>query len=277
MMVINKTYPFYSLFFAVAFLLLTQSNAQSGSNGFLAIKVGTNYFKDNEGRRLTNGSIKGNNRSFINSSTYLNQTTTNSLVFPYCEISYYLERENYFGFNLGLGYQFNKTQYTIKSMQSSFGPNSNNIPNSIRNEGFGVAGFKNHSFKMLFGLNFNTKFGLNIFLQPLNIEFRVIKNDKSNVEYKNYTVYYYQSPSGSSGVYKDSTSALNTIENKSFVFKNYKTNSNFSICFPTTIGVEQTIKIKGFSLIAGVAVSASILEEYIIYRAHIGIPFGKNE
>ncbi len=286
MMVINKTASIYSLFFVTLFLLLTQSKAQRGSNGFLAIKVGANYFKDNEGRRLLNGEKKINEEKIDRLNTYtnersaLNQTEIEFKTFPFGEISYYLERDSYFGINLGLGYQFNKTKYTIEIISIQYEPGNkkiNNIPNSLTKVGIGSSSFKNHSFKMVFGLNFNTKFGLNIFFQPINPEFRLIKNDKSNVEYKNYTTYYYQLPQPNPyAPYIDSARA-SSVENKPFEFNNYKTQVNFSICFPTTIGFEQTITIKGFNLIAGASFSASLLEEYIIYRAYIGIPFGKKE
>ena len=129
--------------------------------------------------------------------------------------------------------------------------------------------------KFIFGINFNTKWGLNIYIQPLNPELRIIKDGQSEVTINSYEGYYGVTYylSGEPVRFKDSTTIFvnSTTNFNNYKFVNYKTNKNFSIALPTLVGIEQKFKLCKNTYVAGVSVTASLFEWYLIYRAYIGV------
>lgn len=199
-------------------------------------------------------------------------TQTNHKPFVYLggEIDYYLCRYSFFGFSIGGAYSFDKTYYNFRSYLNYDSRQIRSLPTNVNGSGSGS--FSNHMFKFVWGLNFNFNFGLNILIQPLNPEFRSIQENNDFFIYKTYKNYPYYT---GNMVGYDSVSVLVGEEKRKEDFKNYKTGFNYcGISFPSTFGIEQKFKIGKLKYVAGVSASISLLEQYIIYRAHIGFCFG---
>ncbi len=257
------------IFFSNCRCIAQQSNS---SNGFIVIKVNASIFKDNDDKRFENAGIKPTSVNYPLPILTFAQNNYKLAIFPGVELDYYFPRSKFVGMNIGITYCNSKTNYDFFYKDQIYVGNVIPQKEYTQKIGYGVGNgvLKNQIFKFIYGFNFNTKFGLNIFLQPLNPEFRFYSS-KYSVSYSTYNTYLYTAGTNTG---KDSTSILVNTEIKSIDFQNYKTHINASIAFPSLIGVEQKFKIGKLTYLAGASVAASFLEQYVIYRAHIGVCFG---
>jgi hypothetical protein len=263
----------------IFFLVFSTTNffSQSGnsSNGYFVFKVNSGFFIDSDGKRFEHGNPafeqeEAGLRCRTGKVISLKQDWSKNFVFPGGEITYYLPRDNFFGFNIGIAYSYDKTYCSYFSHESV--RVSSNQFRAVIGRGEGV--LNNRMFKLIFGFNFITKGGFNFYFQPLNPEIRFIKNGKSTVTFDTYEGYYFSGGNNGHCSPADSTYDLVATERKNFEYYNYRTGSNRSIAFPTLIGIEQKFKINKISCVAGLSGAFSILEWYSIYRLHIGVCFG---
>lgn len=265
----------FELFLAFLFLfnLSSFSQDQNSSNGYFVVKANTGFFIDDDHKRLVRGNpgydyigVRNYQGPF---SDYSQQGPVVS-IFPGCEIDYYLNRNNFFGFNVGFAYSYDKTYYSFGSGQTITNGSSESY---FLISGSGKGSLKNNMFKLAFGFSFNSKKGLNFYIQPLNPEIRCIRNGRSSATYETKEVLR-SKKINNDGSRSDSTYTIVSTETKNHEFVNYKTRSNISIAFPTLIGIEQKFKINRINYVVGISGAFSILEWYSIYRIHFGICFG---
>lgn len=251
------------------------SQKENSSNGYFVIKANAGAFKDDETIRFNNCNpdfMRVENGLRCGSGKYigLQQKLNKTFVFPGGEINYYLPRAKFFGLNIGLSYSYDKTLFNFYS--SDRVSNVSNKFTEIRGEGIGS--LNNHMLKLTFGFNFNSSGGFNFYFQPLNPELRFIRSGPSNITYSTYEGYYSSKVDYQHCSPPDSAVSLISTESKKFEYVNYKYSGNFSIAFPTLIGIEQKFKIKKITYLAGISYATSFLEGYTVFRFYFGVCFG---
>jgi hypothetical protein len=271
--------PLHILFQILLILISQLSKAQTknSSNGYICIKANVASFKDNDYKRFSHGNPnydaaeKGYFSHGVGTEKIYSQINNKPFISFGSELDYFFNRYNFFGFNIGIAYSYDKTFYNFKSS-----PNLDSryyyLYPSFRELGNGDGSFTNHMFKFVWGLNFNFKFGLTLFIQPLNPEFRSIVEKNDDFTFTTYQYFKYKA--GKNAGY-DSASVYVSEVKREEDFVNYKTRFNYnSIAFPTSVGLEQKFKIGKLKYVAGASATISLLEQYVVYRAHIGICFG---
>ena len=256
----------------ISFLgFICKAQTTNTATGCFVIKANAGVFYDNDEKRLSRGNPNYDDHYTSNGgrTIYFDQTYGKPIIFPGTEIDYYFNRNSFFGINVGLAYSYDKTYYKY---QSSKYINGYYLTSNYRIEnGTGTGSLKNHLFKFVYSFNFNTKWGLNIYIQPLNPEVRIIRDGPSTSKQNIFDGYRY-----TTGVNKgrDSATILVSSEVKDIKYFNYATHVDFSIAFPSLIGLEQKFKIGKLNYVAGASAAFSALEWYAIYRVHFGICFG---
>ncbi len=236
-------------------------------------KANLGLFYDYDGNRLKHGDqnydLPSGGKSPAPHYFSAKQTSFKPNIFPGAELSFYIKK-----YIFGLAFSYDKTYFQYSYNEHRGVGYLSNKAGSITNDiyGQGNSCFSNYMFKFIYGFNYNTKFGLNIYIQPLNPELRLIRNGKYTVTSDTYNNYFLKSVVSP---FNDSISTVKVdSETLDINFVNYKTNVNYSIALPTLIGVEQKFKLGKLTYVAGASVNASLFEWYLIYRAHIGVCFG---
>jgi len=272
MSILSKIYFIIIVFCLISFTFFSQPITNDSKDGYLSLKINIGFFIDNDDKRFENASIKPSSVNYPLPVLSFGQSNYSPTIFPGLELNYYFERNNFFGMNIGFAYSYDKTNYSY--FFSDYKYLGELIPQKqyTKKIGYGQGSgiLNNHLVKFIYGFNFNTKIGLNVYIQPLNPEFRSIYS-KYSVNYDTYNTYVHTT---GTNIGKDSVSILVSSETKKLDFVNNKTHLNFSIAFPSLIGIEQKFKIGKYDYLAGISGSVSLLEWYAVFRAHIGVCFG---
>ncbi len=263
---------FKQITIVLLFSIIANCKAQTDNKAdeYFVFKANLGLFYDYDGNRLKHGDQNYNWQGGKYPPTNyikVKQPTYKPNLFPGAELCYYTKK-----YAVGLAFSYDRTYYSYSYYSTELVGSFTNGSITKKNYGEGNGSLSNSMFKFIYGFNFNTKFGLNVYVQPLNPELRLIRNGKYTVTSDTYNNYFLKSVVSP---FNDSISTVKVdSETLDINFVNYKTNVNYSIALPTLIGVEQKFKLGKLTYVAGASVNASLFEWYLIYRAHIGVCFG---